>query len=173
MTNVGRFHGGIVLVFGLAICQLAFGQLGASPNREVEIRVVLHTSSVCLGSPTVPAEVIVVNHTGSPVTLDVTNFTMYFGYVALVNTGTMQKRLEGLAVQQDPIGRRTPQNQVELRPREAYVSNFDFPINGPFFKTSGYYRLKVSSSLPVGYESKKENVSASIDSIFEIKPCEK
>lgn len=173
MTNLSKLHGGIALVFGLVIFQLTFGQTGDSPNREVEMRVILHTSSVCLGGPTVPGEVIVVNHTGSPVILDVTNFTMDFGYVALVNTGTMQRRLEALAVQQDPIGRRTPQNQVELRPREAYVHNVDFPLNGPFFKSSGYYRLKVSSSLPVGYESKRENVSASSDSIFEIKPCEK
>jgi hypothetical protein len=171
MKNLNSLH--MTLALAVVMSQLAFAQLGPSPRKGIEVRVILRASSVCSGSSAVPGEVIVVNRTDSPITLDVANFTMAFGYVALVNTENMQRRLEALAVQQDPMGPRKSNTQVQLQPREAYVSGFDFPLRGPFFKTNGFYRLTASSSLPVSYESKTENVSTSSDSVFEIKPCEK
>jgi hypothetical protein len=171
MKNLTSLHIVTALALTVVMPNMTFAQLEPLPSKGIEVRVILRTSSVCSGSSAVPGEVIVVNRTDSPVTLDVSGFTMAFGYVALIDTGNMKRRLEGLAVQQDLMGPRKSKTQVLLQPREAYVSGFDFPLKGPFFKANGFYRLNVSSSLPVNSESKTETVSASNDAVFEIKSC--
>ena len=139
-------------------------ELPASP--KVQIILALKSSVVCLKSPHLQADLLLVNRGDESYVFDVNDLNVITGY-STVSTSA-HSRSAGMSTMYDRIGPKPKPALVSVTPNGAYSQSLSFSLKDSFFAAPGFYRLMPNIS--IGKLRKPVDLATAI--IFEVRDCE-
>jgi hypothetical protein len=170
------FSGGFSMTFryfGLLFCTVlgtSAAQVGQNAPKapDVQVLLALRSSSVCLRTPELIADLVLVNKEAVPRQFDLNDLNVISAFSAMIDTSTMQYRNEGLSVMGDRMGPKLHPTMATLTPRGAFTKTLSFSLKNEFFDKAGFYLLMPSIS--IGKIKRPSNPTTGI--IFEIRDCD-
>ena len=150
---------------GMSVGQATEGSV-KPPN--VQILLALRSSAVCLKTPELQADLVLVNRDDKPYVVDVKDLNVIAGYTAIIDTSTMQYRSAGMSNMGDRMGPRLEPVLVAIPPGGAYSQPLSFSLQNTFFSAPGFYSLMPSIS--IGKLTRPADPATAI--LFQIRSCE-
>lgn len=133
---------------------------------KVQIVLALQSSVVCLRSPQLQADLLLVNRDYKSYVFDVNDLNVITGYSTISTSA--HSRSAGMNTMYDRIGPKPKPALVSVVPGGAYSQSLSFSLQNSFFAAPGFYRLMPSIS--IGKLRKSADSATAI--IFEMRDCE-